>query len=440
MTGRDITAAFASPAERRERGPRPIEWVWDGYIARRAVTLLVGAPKQGKSTLACALTESIASDGSEFLGRQVLTAPVVYVTEEGETTALEKLRHPDVRLLSREDVWPRPSWAEVIAAAGTVAQTVGAALLVIDTFPAWANFAEKEENDTGAVQRALEPLFGIARSGLGVLVIAHPPRNGSHAVRGAGALEGGVDAIAKLTKGKTANARELEAQARWTTPETQHLQWTPGSGWTAASSTAAHDTDLRRVLEALVNEPGLGKRGVRDACKGIARERVDAAIERGLSNGLIRNDGTSGRFSYVSVAATLRHASEGTPEVRAVASASQGAPSTTTTVQTQGTGESVAEADPAPVGGSAPPRIENDRGERGATVAATHPEPAQNDVEPGDLDAPAPELPEPAATAHDLNHDEEPEDLEHALADFDALPAATATGPRSAIYGWDGDA
>ena len=56
--GTPATLRFASPGELRASTPPRPPWVWEGYLARGAVTLLAGKPKVGKSTLAVAVAEA----------------------------------------------------------------------------------------------------------------------------------------------------------------------------------------------------------------------------------------------------------------------------------------------------------------------------------------------------------------------------------------------
>src|ERR1700733_6248022 len=46
-----ISIRFVSPVELRASVPPEPPWIWGGYIARGAVTVLAGKPKAGKSTL-----------------------------------------------------------------------------------------------------------------------------------------------------------------------------------------------------------------------------------------------------------------------------------------------------------------------------------------------------------------------------------------------------
>jgi hypothetical protein len=49
------TLRFLTVAELREQTPARPAWLWDTYIAAGNLTLLIGKPKAGKSTLALGL-------------------------------------------------------------------------------------------------------------------------------------------------------------------------------------------------------------------------------------------------------------------------------------------------------------------------------------------------------------------------------------------------
>jgi hypothetical protein len=56
------------------------DWIWDGYLARGAVTLLVSEPKAGKSTLVFGLMQKLLA-GQPFLGRMCGTGRAVSARE-----------------------------------------------------------------------------------------------------------------------------------------------------------------------------------------------------------------------------------------------------------------------------------------------------------------------------------------------------------------------
>ena len=211
---------FISPSELQASIPPEPPWIWDGYLARGAVTILAGKPKAGKSTLAFSLANATANFGAMFLGHELINGPVVYISEEGAATLAHKVGDGDLRLATRETAWPKPDWSTLVAAAVAEAKRVDAVLLVIDTFAAWASLGPEAEKDAGAVQAAMEPVVQAARSGLAVLLILHSRKGGGEdgeGVRGSSALAGAADIVLELERvqGGPARQRKLLALSRY---------------------------------------------------------------------------------------------------------------------------------------------------------------------------------------------------------------------------------
>jgi len=213
---------FRSPEEVRASTPEERAWVWEGYLAEGAVTLLAGKPKGGKSTLAFAVAEALVTGARTFLGRRLAPAPVVYVSEEGDATARDKLP-PDgsaMRVLTRSAAWPRPSWTALIAVAVEEADRAAASLLVVDTLAFWSDLAKDEEKDAGAAQATMGALVAAAEAGLAVLLVHHQRKSGGEegdAIRGSGALTAAVEALVELERVPESppGHRRLVAVARW---------------------------------------------------------------------------------------------------------------------------------------------------------------------------------------------------------------------------------
>lgn len=215
---------FMTADELRASAPPEPAWRWDGYLAAGAVTLLSGKPKAGKSTLAAACIEAMATNTKMFLDRNITGGPVVLVSEEATGTLIHKLPAGDVRILTREHAYPRPSWPELVDAARSEATRIGAVALVIDTLPYWAGLAAEREKDAGAAQEVMNVTLGAARDGLAVLLIAHARKGGGEdgeAVRGSSAYAGAADIILELDRPRQGAGRQrvLQALSRYpTTP------------------------------------------------------------------------------------------------------------------------------------------------------------------------------------------------------------------------------
>ena len=259
---------FLTPRELREQTPTAPPWAWEPYFARGWVTLVGGKPKAGKSTLVFAVLNAIASGAGSFLGRPVTSGPVVLVTEEGPVTALAKLYDNDsIRVLTREGVWPKPSWPELIAAGLEEAKRRGAVMLVVDTFAFWASLPSDEEKSSGPINAAYEPLYAATASGLCVPLVHHHRKSAGDdgdAFRGSSAIVANCDAtleVERLGEGHPARHRRLVALSRWPNTPMMVVDYDPhtnswqviGEGEGRADSGSV--SWRSRILTALPNEP-----------------------------------------------------------------------------------------------------------------------------------------------------------------------------------------
>ena len=216
----DSAIRFVSPAELQASVPPEPPWVWNGYVARGAVTILSGKPKCGKSTLALALGDAIGGGKPSFLGHELDGGPVVYISEEGAATLAHKVGSGDLRFATRETAWPKPDWPSLVVAAVAEAERVKAVAIIVDTFAAWASLGAEAEKDAGTVQAAMEPLVQAARAGIAVGLIVHSRKGGGEdgeAIRGSSALAGAADIILELERvqGGPARQRKLLALSRY---------------------------------------------------------------------------------------------------------------------------------------------------------------------------------------------------------------------------------
>lgn len=211
---------FITTRELHAQTPPEPEWVWRGYLARRAITLVAGRPKAGKSTLIAAAVEAITSEAGTFLGRALTGCPAVVLSEEGHATIADKLPASDrILIANRETSWPLPAWTEGVRQATGAAQAAGAGLLVIDTFGFWAALGRDAGNDAGAVADAMRPLTIAARAGLAVLLVHHTRKaeaEHGEAVLGSTQFAAAVDAILEVERvDKAPTQRQLLAVGRW---------------------------------------------------------------------------------------------------------------------------------------------------------------------------------------------------------------------------------
>ena len=188
------------------------------------ITLLGGEAKAGKSTL---VQSGIAAAlfGRPFMGRETVSGPFVYATEEAPSTFRRALRRAglhesdSVHVVYRRQ-HPELPWGDFLAGLLSLADQVEAVAVVVDTLPGCAGLVGEQEQDSGVANQVMRPLLdGIAaRPSLAVLLTTHTRKGGGtipEAFRGSSAYSGHVDLLALLRiKARESTTRVLETAGR----------------------------------------------------------------------------------------------------------------------------------------------------------------------------------------------------------------------------------
>ncbi len=282
---------FLSAAEIRASTPVEPAWILDGYLAPYCVTLEVGRPKVGKSRKAAGIARACSRGASSFAGRALRGGPVVWISEESAPTLAHKLPDTDrLRILTRENAWPRPEWPALVAAGTAECKRIGAELLIVDTVPYWAALPPEREKDSGAAILVMQALLAAASEGIAVYALAHTRKGGGEdgeAVRGSSAFAGAVDIIVELERvPDQPHQRALLALSRFpSTPGTLVIEldpetdeWRPVSedaDRASASTIAARnraDADRQAILDALASGEPLTRAELEDAVGAPSRQ------------------------------------------------------------------------------------------------------------------------------------------------------------------------
>jgi hypothetical protein len=182
-----------------------VPWLWHGFLAPGAVTLLTSQWKTGKTTLTSVLLAKMKAGGT-LAGLRVAAGRAIVISEEPAAQWLLRTQRLD---LEEHVGWfcrpfrgrPRPDqWHALLDRVAETAAARDVRLVVIDPlaafFPAGAS-----ENDAGAMLEALAPLQALAGRGLAVEVLHHPNKKGDGggpSGRCSGALLGGADILLEL--------------------------------------------------------------------------------------------------------------------------------------------------------------------------------------------------------------------------------------------------
>lgn len=212
-------------AEVLEETPAEPLWLAFPLLTPGAITLLGGEPKMsGKTTLTFAALRAMHL-GGRFLGRESAPGAVLYLTEEplgALRQVIDRSRLPlDIPLhfVYRHELG-FSTWDQIGQQLVKELKKGHYAALVIDTWNEFTSMNESDENDSGAIRRAIFPLRQITALDVAVL-INHHFKKGEYtsvvqAMRGSSALPGAVDIVVgyKPVEGED-ELRELEVRSRY---------------------------------------------------------------------------------------------------------------------------------------------------------------------------------------------------------------------------------
>jgi hypothetical protein len=291
-----------------------VRWLWHGYLAAGALTLLSSRWKTGKTTLTAALLARMKTGGT-FAGLPLQAGRAVVLSEESPAQWVRRGQKLD---LEEHVGWycrpfrgrPRPhQWQALIdqVAEAVVARDVR--LVVVD--PLAAFYPGKSENDAAAMLDALAPLQGLASQGPSVLMEHHPAKHDGDAgpsARGSGALLGCADILIEMRWYPGAAAddrrRRLVALSRFDETPRQRIIELNAEGTDYVVHDSVGEADFAahwQVLQGLLRQAS-GKRTRREILRQWpTAECPDAMtlhrwLRRAVALGLLRQDGRGTKF------------------------------------------------------------------------------------------------------------------------------------------------
>ena len=300
LWGREALAAAA---------PTGTTWIWHGYLASSAVTLLTSQWKAGKTTLASVLLARMKA-GGELAGLPVAIGRAVVISEEAPEHWHRRARTLD---LADHIGWycrpfrDRPRPADWLALIERIAETHTArplSLVVIDPLAAFLPVGS--ENDATCVLTALLPLQRLTGIGLGVLVLHHPRKGrvrSGQAARGSGALGGFADILIEMrwyaNSAGTDRRRRLSAFSRFEeTPSERVLELSAdGSDYQCLGTLEdAHFADAWRQIGVVLEraERKLTRNEIRTHWpEGSAPDprTLNRWLNRAVADGMLHRDG-----------------------------------------------------------------------------------------------------------------------------------------------------
>ncbi len=171
--------------------PPDVPWLVDGLVVRGNVTMLAGAPGEGKSLLVLALAAGIAA-GESVAGIRCEQGRVVVLDAEQSSTETHRrvrgLGVPPGVMIATLDGF---DLARHLDHVGRICADHQPDLLVLDSF---RSLWHGDENDTARVAAVLDPLRGLAREhGTAIVLLHHVAKAGSGGYRGSTAIAASVE-------------------------------------------------------------------------------------------------------------------------------------------------------------------------------------------------------------------------------------------------------
>ena len=266
---------------------KPLEWLVDGLLIRRGLSLLIGHPKAGKSTLARVLAASVAGHGDgRFLGRKVRGSHRVFYYSPDE--APETTREHFLRILP-----PEANGIEFCARADLedLAEYVageGVRLLVIDTLGALFSTMHFPEGDS--YMRWQAPLDRVRQlatdTGAHICLLHHARKaegDRSLAALGSSAIAGKADTIINVTTAKAGDSysRFVETTQRAGDELTRRRLTLGNDGWLTVEPRLTDDAEAARHADALdLHDAGMSYREIAREI-GVSRSTVHRWIKQG---------------------------------------------------------------------------------------------------------------------------------------------------------------
>jgi hypothetical protein len=276
---------FRTAVELAATSPDKVLWVARPWVAVGAITLAIGKVKSaGKTTFSTHLVKS-ALDGAPFMGMATTQTPVVYLSEQSDSSFRVALQRAG--LLSRKDLrivtWSEASrlpWADLVRIAIQECTKIGAQLLVIDTIGQFTGLAGDAENNAGDALRAMQPLQQAAAQGIGVLVTQHERKSGGEVEdsgRGSSAFAGAADIVLTLRRlagHSSPNLRAIRALSRFDETPDQLVAELTGAGYVVRDQGAIASEHAQVAILAVIPASESEALTMDELCAGAGVKRT----------------------------------------------------------------------------------------------------------------------------------------------------------------------
>jgi len=294
-------AFHLTPASELGDGEK-VDWLWEGYVARAAVMLLVGIWKGGKTTLIAHFLKATCF-GGKLVGR-VFPLKVIVIAEENAGHWARRRDEHGIADNVQFNIRPfkcRPSqkdWEEYIKDVAAVVKSENYDLVIIDT---WQSINPcHDENDASSTVSALLPLLNITEQNAAVILVHHPRKGDAgegQAARGSGALPSFVDVIVELRRFKAEDKndrrRKLHAYSRYDeTPAEVVIELTDDGYKTVGTTADASRDDRQQVIGEVLSDQEwlspqeIGEQWPEDTIPKPGKRTLQQDLKSGYETGL----------------------------------------------------------------------------------------------------------------------------------------------------------
>lgn len=284
---------FRTAAEIALAVPAAVTWYLAGYFPENSLVDLASKPKEGKTTWLLAACRAILH-GDPFMGLPTQKTPIMYLTEQNETTFRKALAR--VGLLECEGLavlfWKEAyglPWPRLMEHVRNECVRRGVKLLIVDTFHQFAGLEGDSENSAGATLEAMRSLQEVRDAGITVVTSRHERKSGGvvgEAARGSSAFAGAVDVLIVMRRTAGNNPRRsgrvLTSISRFDeTPEELVIELTPDGYVAHGADQALALADAKAAILSRAPRSEAEARTMDDLTEGlrVARTTAQRAIE-----------------------------------------------------------------------------------------------------------------------------------------------------------------
>lgn len=273
------------------------EWLIECLIPEGGFILFGSdAAKDGKSYLVAAMVAAIERGGTVIdLAATDRPCATVWLSEESPLTLVPKFQRFGIKHCHAytRQVLQRP-WALRFAMAVEKAKSIGARLIVVDTFSFWTGLVGDEANSSGAVEQAVKCVQQATTHGIAVLMLHHLSKSkdlqGINRFRNSTALGAAADGYLLMQKpgGPTSRIRSLYGNGRYDGfADGVTYEYRDGSLVRITSQIeAAVSTTGDRIAEIVKGHPGISRTAIAKEIGG-RRSIVLGAIEAMIRAGTL---------------------------------------------------------------------------------------------------------------------------------------------------------